>query len=78
MGSHEKKNVAQNAYEKKFSEKYFVDVLLDNIRSVKALKKDRVKRMKALINEDAFDPDEALPAAAGKRKFLLKKLWRMM
>ena len=57
---------------KKFSEKDFADVLLDNIRSIKALKKDRVRRKKALINEDAFDPNEALPATVDKRKFLLK------
>ena len=28
----------------------------------------------ALINEDSFDPDEALSAAVDKREFLLKKL----
>ena len=28
----------------------------------------------ALVNEESFDPDEALSAAVDKRKFLLKQL----
>ena len=52
---------------------------MDNIRWIQAFKKDPVHRKimqtkEALINEDSFDPDEALPAAVDKRKFLLKKL----
>ena len=52
---------------------------MDNIRWIKELKKDPVHRKimqtkEALINEDSFDPDEALSAAVDKRKSLLKKL----
>ena len=52
---------------------------MDNIRWIKALRKDPVHKKlmqakEALINEDSFGPDEALPAAVDKRKFLLKKL----
>ena len=76
------KNIAkQKAFEKILPDfqKEFADVYMDNIRWIQALKKDPVHRKimqtkKALINEDSFDPDEALPAAVDKRKFLLKKL----
>ena len=76
------KNIAkQKAFEKILPDfqKEFADVYMDNIRWIKALKKDAVHRKimqtkEALINEDSFDPDEALSAAVDKRKFLLKKL----
>ena len=52
---------------------------MDNISWIKALKKDPVHRQiiqtkEALINEDSFHPDEAVPATVDKRKFHLKKL----
>ena len=76
------KNIAkQKAFEKILPDfqKEFADVYMDNIRWIKALKKDPVHRKimqtkEALINEDSSDPDEALSAAVDKRKFLLKKL----
>ena len=76
------KNIAkQKAFEKILLDfqKEFADIYIDSIRWIKAIKKDPVHRKimqtkEALINEDSFDPDEALPAAVEKRKFLLKKL----
>ena len=46
---------------------------------MKALKKDPVHKKimetkEARVNEESFDPDEALSAAVDKRKFLLKQL----
>ena len=76
------KNIAkQKAFEKILPDfqKEFADVYMDNICWIKALKKDSVHRKimetkETLINEDSFDPDEALSATVDKRKFLLKKL----
>ena len=76
------KNIAkQKAFEKTLPDfqKEFADVYMDNIRWLKALKKDPVHRKimqtkEALINEDSFDPDEALPATVDKKKFPLKRL----
>ena len=81
MNVQNKKIARQKAFEKTLPDfqKEFADVCMHNIRWLKALKKDPVHRKimqtkEALINEDSFDPDEALPAAVDKRKFLLKKL----
>ena len=46
---------------------------------MKRLKKDPVHKKimatkDAFVNEDMFDPDEALSAAIDKRKFLLKQI----
>ena len=54
------------------------DVYMDNLAWMKALKKDPIhKKIMATrndyVNNNMFDPDEAI-AAAVKRKFLLKRL----
>ena len=54
---------------------------MDNIRWIKALKKDPehrkiIQTKEALINEDSFDPDEPLPAAVEKESFFEKAFKR--
>ena len=55
------------------------DVYMDNVAWMKALKKDPIhKKIMATrddyVNNNMFDPDEAIAAAVKKRKFLLKRL----
>ena len=56
------------------------DVYMDNlVWVIKALKKEPIhKKIMATrddyVNNDMFDPDEAIAAAVDKRKFLLKRL----
>ena len=55
------------------------DVYMDNLAWMKALKKDPIhKKIMATrddyVNNNMFDPDEAIAAAVKKRKFLLKRL----
>ena len=55
------------------------DVYMDNLAWMKALKKDPIhKNIMATrddyVNNNMFDPDEAMAAAVKKRKFLLKRL----
>ena len=55
------------------------NVCLDRLQWMTEIKRDPVHRkiMKtrdALIDEDHFDPDEALAAAIKKRKFLLERM----
>ena len=55
------------------------DVYMNNLAWMKALKKDPIhKKIMATrddyVNNDMFDPDEAIAAAVDKRKFLLKRL----
>ena len=55
------------------------DVYMDNLAWMKALKKDLIyKKVIATrddyVNNNMFDPDEAIAAAVQKRKFLLKWL----
>ena len=71
----------QEAFESVLPElqKEFADVYVDNLRWMKALKNDHVhikimETKETFVNEDSFDPDEALSAAVDKRKFLLKQL----
>ena len=54
-------------------------VYMDNLAWMKALKKDPIhKKIIATrddyVNNNMFDPDEAIAAAVKKRKFLLKRL----
>ena len=54
-------------------------VYMNNLAWMKALKKDLIhKKIMATredyLNNDMFDPDEAVAAAVDKRKFLLKRL----
>jgi hypothetical protein len=81
MDGREESAAKQEAFENVLPElqKEFADVYVDNLRWMKALKKDPVQRKimktkETFVNEDSFDPDEALPAAVDKRKFLLKQL----
>ena len=60
-------------------EKELGDVYMDNLAWMKALKKDLIhKKIMATqedyVNNNMFDPDEAIVAAVKKRKFLLKRL----
>ena len=55
------------------------DVYMNNLAWVKALKKDPIhKKIMATgddyVNNNMFDPDEAMAAAIEKTKFLLKRL----
>ena len=55
------------------------DVYVDNLAWMKALKKDPIyKKIMATrddyVNNNMFDPDEAIAAFVKKRKFLLKRL----
>ena len=55
------------------------NVYMDNLAWMKALKKDPIhKKIVATrddyVNNNMFDPDEAIAAAVKKRKFLLKRL----
>jgi hypothetical protein len=79
MDGQEESAAKQEAFENVLPElqKEFADV--DNLRWIKALKKDPVHRKimetkETFVNEDSFDPDEALSAAVDKRKLLLKQL----
>ena len=52
---------------------------MDNLAWMKALKKDPIhKKIMATrdyyVNNNTFDPDEAIAAVVKKRKFLLKRL----
>ena len=56
------------------------DVYMDNLSWMKALKRDPIhKKIMATrddyVNNNMFDPDEAIAAAVKKRKFLLKRLF---
>ena len=73
------------AKEKAFTEilplwqKQLADVYMDNLTWMKALEKDPIhKKIVATrdnyVDNDMFDPDEAIAAAVDKRKFLLKRL----
>ena len=55
------------------------DAYMDNLAWIKALKKDPIhKKIMATrddyVNNNMFDPDEAIAAAVKKRKFLLERL----
>ena len=55
------------------------DVCMDNLAWMKALKKNPIHKKSMAtrddyVNNNMFDPDEAIAAAVKKRKFLLKRL----
>ena len=71
----------QEAFEKipPVFQKEFGDFYMDNLAWMKALRKDPIhKKIMATrddyVNNNMFDPDEAIAAAVKKRKFLLKRL----
>ena len=81
MGGHDKSEAKQEVFEKILPvfQKESGDVYMDNLAWMKALKKDPIhKKIMATrddyVNNDMFDPDEAIAAAVKKRKFLLKRL----
>ena len=60
-------------------QKELADVYMNNLKWMKALRKDPIhKKIMATrddyLNNDMFDQDEAIAAAVDKRKFLLKRL----
>ena len=60
-------------------QKELSDVYMDNLAWMKALKKDPIHKKIMVtrddyVNNNMFDPDEAIAAAVNKRKFLLKRL----
>ena len=75
------KRIKEEAFEKILPvfQKELGDVYMDNLAWMKALKKDPThKKIMATrddyVNNDMFDPDEAIAAAVKKRTFLLKRL----
>ena len=78
---HDESEAKQEACEKILPvfQKELGDAYIDNLAWMKALKKDPVhKKIMATrdeyVNNNMFDPDEAIAAAVKKRKFLLKRL----
>ena len=81
MEGHDESEAKQEAFEKILPvfQKELGDVYMDNLTWMKALKKDPIhKKIMATrdeyVNNNMFDPDEAIAAAVKKRKFLLKWL----
>ena len=81
MEGHDESEAKQEAFETILSvfQKELGDVYMDNLTWMKALKKDPIhKKIMATrddyVNNNMFDPDEAIAAAVKKRKFLLKRL----
>ena len=81
MEGHDESEAKQEAFEKILPvfQKEMGDVYMDNLAWMKALKKDPIhKKIMATrddyMNNNMFDPDEAIAAAKKKRKFLLKRL----
>ena len=79
--SYDEREAKQKAFEKILPvfQKELGDVYMDNLAWMKALKKDPIhKKIMATrddyVNNNMFDPDEAIAAAVKKRKFLLKRL----
>ena len=80
MEGHDESEAKQEAFEKilpVFQKE--LDVYMDDLAQMKALKKDPIhKKITATlddyVNNNMFDPDEAIAAAVKKRKFLLKRL----
>ena len=81
MEGHDESEAKQEAFEKilPIFQKKLGDVYMDNLAWMIALKKDPIhKKIMATrddyVNNNMFDPDEAIAAAVKKRKFLLKRL----
>ena len=81
MEGHEESKAKEEAFAQILPvfQKKLGDVYMDNLAWMKALKKDPThKKIMATrddyVNNNMFDPDEAIAAAVKKRKFLLKRL----
>ena len=81
MVGHDESEAKQEAFAQILPvfQKEFGNVYMDNLAWMKALKKDPIhKKILATrddyVNNNMFDPDEAIAAAVKKRKFLLKLL----
>ena len=81
MEGHDESEAKEEAFAQTLPvfQKELADVYMNNLAWMKALKKDPIhKKIMATrddyVNNDMFDQDEAIAAAAGKRKFLLKRL----
>ena len=81
MEGHDESGAKQEAFAQILPvfQKELVDVYMNNLAWMKALKKDPIyKKIMATrddyVNNNMFDPDEAIAAAVKKRKFLLKQL----
>ena len=78
---HDESEVMQEAFERILPpwQKELGDVYVDNLTWMKALKNDPIHKTimssrDDYVDNDMFDPDEAIAAALDKRKFLLKRL----
>ena len=81
MEGHDESEAKQEGFEKILPvfQKELGDVYMDYLAWMKALKTDPIhKKIMATrdeyVNNNMFDPDEAIAAAVKKRKFLLKRL----
>ena len=81
MEGHDESKAKEEAFAQILTvfQKELGDVYMDNLAWMKALKKDPLhKKIMATrgdyVNNNMFDPDEAIAAAVKKRKFLLKRL----
>ena len=81
MEGHDESKAKEEAFKKILPvfQKELGDVYMDNLAWMKALKKDPIhKKITATrddyVNNNMFDPDEAIAAAVKKRTFLLKRL----
>ena len=81
MEGHDESEAKQEAFEKILPvfQKELGDFYMDNLAWMKALRKDPIhKKIMATrddyVNNNMFDPDEAIAAAVKKRKSLLKRL----
>ena len=81
MEGRDESEAKQEAFEKILPvfQKKLGDFYMDNLAWMKALKKEPIhKKIMATrddyVNNNMFDPDEAIAAAVKKRKFLLKRL----
>ena len=81
MDGHDESEAKQEAFEKILPvfRKELGDVYMDNLAWMEALKKYPIhKKIMATrdnyVNNNMFDPDEAIATAVKKRKFLLKRL----
>ena len=81
MEGHDESEAKQEAFAQILPvfQKELGDVYMNNLVWMKAFKKDPIhKKIMATrddyVNNNMFDPDEAIAAAVKKRKFLLKRL----
>ena len=81
MEGHDESEAKEEAFEKILPvfQKELADVYMNNLAWMKAFKKDPIHKKimttrDDYVNNNMFDPDEAIAAAVDKRKFLLKRL----